>query len=241
MNSSKRYIMVVEDSEGFASVLCELLSQGVPSHKTLIARSVEEAQTLACEFEFDLFIVDINLPDGSGFDFLCDIRTVQPEAKALVITAAPLPEYRNHAKTLGALQFFEKPFDFDQFISSVRRIVHRADPEAKGASFQGTLRQLQLADVIQLKCFSGADSRLVFEGPHGESGEIHIERGQIVHAQVGTIEGVAAFEMMVGWGSGRFLEGEPEPDCPHTIDQEWQSLLMETARKLDESRSPTHS
>ena len=232
--------MILEDSEGFASVLCEVMNQGVASHKTLVARSVEVAQTLAYEFSFDLFIVDINLPDGSGFDFLCDIRTVHPDAKALIITAAPLPEYRKNAKKLGALHFFEKPFDFSQFTAAVHRIVRRQDQEPD-ASFQGTLRQLQLADVIQLKCFSGSSCRLLFEGPQGEMGEIHIARGQIVHAAVGGLHGVPAFESMLAWQGGRFLEGEPLENSPHTIDQEWQMLLMESARKLDEERTPAHS
>ncbi len=233
--------MMLEDSEGFAAVLCELLNQAIPSHKTLVARTVEEAQTLASEFPFDLFIIDINLPDGTGFDFLCDIRTVQPDARALITTAAPLPEYRVRAESLGVLRFFEKPLDFNKFVTVVRQLVRREPLEGETSSFQGTLRELQLADVIQLKCYSGSTTRLLFEGADGELGEIHLHRGQIAHAEVGDQQGVAAFEQMLGWRGGRFLEAAPLEKGPRSIDQDWQMLLMETARRLDELSSPAHS
>jgi len=233
--------MIVEDNEGFALVLCELLNQSIPEMKTLVARTIEEGQTLASEFVFQLFIIDINLPDGNGFDFLCDLRTVQPEAKALIMTAAPLPEYRNHAQSLGALHFFEKPFDFRQFTATLRNLLFPEESTGVVRSFQGTLRDLQMVDVVQIKCISRANSRLLLEGPNGEIGEIHVHRGNIVHATTGAVDGEDAFEQMLGWPGGRFLEGEPLPDPPRTIELDWQMLLMDTARKLDETRGASQN
>jgi len=241
MEKAKRYILVLEDNEGFAAVLSELLNQAIPSHKTLVARTIEEGQTLACQFGFDLFVLDVNLPDGSGLDFLCDIRTVQPDALAVIITAAPIPEYRSQAQALGAIQFYEKPFDFAQFTLQLRRVLPGLGTEGESGAFRGTLRHLQLADVIQLKCFSGGTTQLVIEGPTGDTGEICIQRGQIMHARVGERVGVEAFQEILGWQGGSFVEAEKLGMHHRTIEMEWQMLLMETARKLDEMGSRAQS
>src|SRR5436190_4670106 len=98
---SNKYIMIVEDNESLVVVLTAVLKDLVPDRKILPARTIEEAQTLACEYPADLFILDVNLPDGTGLDFLCDVKTTHPDARALVMTAAPLPEYRDQAAHLG--------------------------------------------------------------------------------------------------------------------------------------------
>ena len=108
--------------------------------------------------------------------------------------------------------------------------------EAEGERFQGTLSDLHIADIIQLKCISGATSMLEFTGPRGEKARVYFENGQVRHATTPTKEGLAAFNEIVDWKGGMISEVPVPHGTPHTIDIEWQMLLMDAVRTMDESR-----
>lgn len=233
---SNKYIMIVEDNESLVVVLTAVLKDLVPDRKILPARTIEEAQTLACEYPADLFILDVNLPDGTGLDFLCDVKTTHPDARALVMTAAPLPEYRDQAAHLGVVHFLEKPFDLNMFGEVIKSLLNPR-LNAQSERFQGTLRDLHITDIVQIKCMSGTTSVLEFNSPDGHKGIIHFQRGTIIHAAVEGEEGVPAFNRIVRWKGGSFSElvaiGQPK----QTIFAEWQSLLMDAVRVADEMDS----
>ena len=231
-----RYVLILDDNEPLVTMLVSLLQDDLPDFRILPARSIEEAQTLASEFEIDLFVLDINLPDGTGLDFLCDVRTIAPEAKALMMTAVPLPSYQRQAEHLGVVQFVKKPFDFNAFVDTVKQLLDPSD-SGRPSSFAGTLRDLHLTDIIQIKCMSGANAVVEFTSPDGEKGTIHFQNGQIVHARTSTLEGVNAFNSIVGWRGGSFTELTPVGSHPQTIFQDWQMILLEAVRLSDERQA----
>lgn len=231
---ANKYIMIVEDNESLVVVLSAVLKDLLPDHKLLPARTIEEAQTLACEYPADLFILDVNLPDGTGLDFLCDVKTTHPDARALVMTAAPLPEYREQAAHLGVVHFLEKPFDLNMFGDVVKSLLNPR-MNAQTDRFQGTLRDLHITDIVQIKCMSGTTSVLEFNSPEGHKGIIHFQRGQIIHASVEGQEGIPAFNRIVRWKGGSFSEMVAIGQARRTIECEWQSLLMDAVREADEA------
>lgn len=102
-----------------------------------------------------------------------------------------------------------------------------------GSGFAGTLRNIQITDIIQMCCLAGA-SLSIRVTQDNEHGTIYIEDGEVVHAKCGTSEGVEAFFEILGWPSGQFETMEsPAIDRP-TIKEACQFLLMEAARQADE-------
>ncbi len=233
VSNRTRYLLVLDDNEPLVAMLVSLLEEELPEHRVLPARSIEEAQVLASEFQIELFVLDINLPDGTGIDFLCDVRTIAPDARALMMTAVPLPSYQKQAENLGILHFVKKPFDFNAFVELVRSLVDTSGTSSSD-SFAGTLRDLHLTDIIQIKCMSGATSVVEFTSPDGHKGTIHFESGQIVHAHAPSCEGAEAFNTIIGWRGGSFSELTPVGSAPQTIFQDWQMLLLEAVRLADE-------
>jgi len=73
-----KYVLILDDNEPLAGMLVSLLHDELPEHRFLPARTVEEAQLLASEFTMDLFILDINLPDGTGLDVIKQITSRYP-------------------------------------------------------------------------------------------------------------------------------------------------------------------
>jgi hypothetical protein len=102
-------------------------------------------------------------------------------------------------------------------------------------AFQGSLAELHLPDIIQLVSVSGKTGifHLVDRTHHGE---IWLNDGRIVHAEVDDLAGEEAVYALAIWRSGefRFEPGAPSPRT--SIQKSNTNLLMEAARRLDEWR-----
>ena len=101
------------------------------------------------------------------------------------------------------------------------------------SGFAGTLRNIQLTDIIQMCCLAGA-SLCVRVRQDDEHGTIYIQEGEVVHAQCGGSTGVEAFFTILGWQSGQFETMDAAAIDSPTIKEACQFLLMEAARQADE-------
>ena len=77
---------------------------------------------------------------------------------------------------------------------------------------------------------------LEFTRPRGEKARVYFENGQVRHATAPGKEGRAAFNEIVDWKGGLISEVPVPENPPRTIDLDWQVLLMEAVRKIDETR-----
>ena len=74
---------------------------------------------------FDLVILDLMLPDMSGYAVLERIRQVDTQIPVLILSARTLSEDRTRGFDLGADQYMMKPFELDELLSRVRNLVSR--------------------------------------------------------------------------------------------------------------------
>ncbi|PYJ07293.1 MAG: hypothetical protein DMF06_16115, partial [Verrucomicrobia bacterium] len=228
-------ILVLEPEEELATRMLVALREAAPAAQVDMARNLEEAQFLVLNDRPDLFVLDMDAAPDLGQDFLYDLRTSHPNARAIVLTDVHLAAHRERAAGLGAIHFLEKPFPHDDFVVLVQALLSPSGaPE--GEKFQGTLSDLHLADIIQLKCMSGSSAALQFTGPQGEKARVYFENGQVRHATAPGKEGVAAFNEIVNWKGGQISEVAGAPQSPRTIDLDWQMLLMDAVREIDETR-----
>lgn len=228
-------ILVLEPEENLASKILAALREAAPAAQVDLARNLVEAQRLVMNDRPDLFVLDVDAVPDLGQDFLYDLRTSHPNARAIVLTGVHLAAYLEQAAGLGAIHFLEKPFPHADFVDLVQALL---SPSGKpdSARFQGTLSDLHLADIIQLKCMSGSSAALQFTGPQGEKARVYFESGQVRHATAPGKEGVAAFNEIVNWKGGLISEVSGAAQSPRTIDLDWQILLMEAVRQIDEAR-----
>jgi hypothetical protein len=102
-------------------------------------------------------------------------------------------------------------------------------------AFQGSLAELHLPDIIQLVSVSGKTG--IFHLTEGEQGgEIYLKDGQIVHAELGELDGEEAVYALAIWRKGEFRFDASVTPPRQTIEKSNTSLLMEAARRLDEWR-----
>ncbi|HYJ03638.1 MAG TPA: response regulator, partial [Chthoniobacterales bacterium] len=233
-------ILVLEPDLDLAEKIRAALNEAAPSAQVDVAPTLESAQGLILSAKPDIFVLDVDAVPDLGQEFLYDLRTSHPNARAIVLTGTHFAAHREQAAGLGAIHFLEKPFPHGDFVDLVQALL---SPSSKpdGEKFQGTLSDLHLADIIQLKCMSGSSAALQFTGPQGEKARVYFESGQVRHATAPGKEGVAAFNEIVNWKGGQISEVSGAGEVPRTIDLDWQILLMEAVRKIDETRGTESS
>ncbi len=100
-------------------------------------------------------------------------------------------------------------------------------------SFQGSIQELPVPDIIQLVSVSGKTG--MFTLVRGvERGYIYLKNGQMVHARLGEVTGEEAIYALAIWSSGDFQFAPGEEPESVSIEKSNTSLLMEAARRLDE-------
>jgi DNA-binding response OmpR family regulator len=229
------HALILEPDEQLAREIVAALNEASPGASAQIATNLAEAQRLALEHRPALFVLDLDATRNLDQEFLYDLRTSHPNARAVVLTAVHLAEQREKVAGLGAIHFLEKPFPRADFVELAGALL--SPDKSESERFQGTLSDLHIADIIQLKCMSGATSALEFTGPQGEKARVYFEHGQVVHSTSPGKEGLAAFNEIVDWKGGMISEVPTQAETPRTIDLDWQVLLMEAVRKLDETRN----
>ena len=236
MTESSR-ILVLEPDEKLASEVTTALQKASPDATVDLARNLEEAQRMAMGTKPDLFVLDVDATYDLGQEFLYDLRTSHPTARAIILTAIHLAAARERAAGLGvgAIHFLEKPFPHDDFVDLVQALL-KPSTAAESLKFQGTLSDLHIADIIQLKCMSGATAAIEFTGPRGEKARVYFENGQVRHATAPGMEGMAAFNEIMTWKGGQISEVASDTKA-RTIDLDWQVLLMEGIRSVDEAHA----
>ena len=87
------------------------------------AASAPEVRALVRDQRFDVIVLDINMPGGSGMDLLAELRRDHPEARVLVLTVYPEDQYAVRAIKAGAAGFLTKESAPEKLIEAVRKIA----------------------------------------------------------------------------------------------------------------------
>jgi hypothetical protein len=100
-------------------------------------------------------------------------------------------------------------------------------------SFQGSLNELPLADIVQLVAVSGKTGMFSMTRA-SEKGYVYLQNGQITHAKVGDLEGDDAIYALALWNQGTFQFSPGVESDGHSITRSNTNLLLEAARRSDE-------
>ena len=234
MSGNELTILLLEDNSIEATLIAQMVREAQPQAKVLVARTVVEAQLLLEEFEPSFFIIDIHLPDGNGVDFLCDVQMTMPDSKSILITADPVPEYKEKARTLGVLTCLEKPITPAALAEAIDSQLGHRDTGIE-MQFRGALSKLTPMDIIQLKCLSHSNTCLKFSVEPGTDGVIYTRDGEIIHAESGDKTGLDALATIVSWKHGRISETDDVFTGEPTLAGDWQMLMLNAVQQADEA------
>lgn len=116
-------ILVAEDDVSLA----KFLRKGLETENYAVdcAADGEEAQLLAERHDFDLLLLDVNLPLRNGFEVLAQVRRRKPTLPVLLLTAQGRIEDRVRGLDLGADDYIVKPFSFSELCARIRALLRR--------------------------------------------------------------------------------------------------------------------
>jgi DNA-binding NtrC family response regulator len=114
-SSDARRILLVEDDDDLRDNLVEVLDN-LDGASVIAAATVEEARKRLSSGRFDIAIVDVRLPDGSGFVLRDELRALPPAQRPRVVL---MTAYADELQ--GEPSFLEKPFPPSALIAVVRR------------------------------------------------------------------------------------------------------------------------
>ncbi len=101
---------------------------------------------------------------------------------------------------------------------------------------KGNLADMSVADLIQHYCRDQKSACLIVEKSPGSKAELWFDSGGVVHARWGNLAGEEAVYQVLGWEKGVFSLDAEAVAPERTITRNHLSLLLEGARRLDESR-----
>ena len=118
-----RRILVLEDDLALCAGLCfELDAAGYAS---IPAYSCAKARYLLGQEPFDLALLDVNLPDGSGFDLCREIKEIRPQLPVIFLTANDLEDDVLKGFEMGAEDYVTKPFNMQILLRRLEVILRR--------------------------------------------------------------------------------------------------------------------
>ena len=115
-------ILIIEDSYTSFLLIAETLK--FEGYETQLANDVKEALTLIDKKIPGLIILDLNMPEITGYDFLRMRNQLKIEkVPIIVVSALDSPESINQAKSLGASDFIPKPVKLNLVVEKVKALI----------------------------------------------------------------------------------------------------------------------
>ena len=142
----KAQLLVVDDERLIRTSLERALA-GL-GHDAEAADSVAAATAALQRKRFDLAVIDLKLPDGSGLELVRRIATESPETKVVVITAHGTVDAAVDAMKLGAFDFVNKPFELEKLLATAQNALRAGSLERRVAYHDGRDRSRFDADMI---------------------------------------------------------------------------------------------
>lgn len=141
-------ILVVEDEER----LLESIREGLVHSGYVVDTALdgEEGSFMAFANDYDLIILDINLPKKDGFQILKEVRENNREVNIIMLTALSDVDDRVRGFDLGANDYVLKPFHFEELKARIRSLLRRKTTikdaliESNGISFDTTKRTFMI-------------------------------------------------------------------------------------------------
>lgn len=162
-------ILLIEDDRSIAP--CIELMLNAESFNVCITELGEEGVGLGKLSDHDIILLDLNLPDISGFQVLRTLRNCNVTTPVLILSALASVENKVAALGFGADDFLPKPFHKDELVARIRAIVRRSqghaqslvkigdlciDLDAKTVTIDGipvhlTVKEYQMVELMSLR------------------------------------------------------------------------------------------
>ncbi|MGE5048451.1 MAG: response regulator [Deltaproteobacteria bacterium] len=182
-----------------------------------------------------LVVCDTALPGRDGLSLCKALRAQRPDLPFVLVSADRAPAARARGMEAGADDYLPKPVLLKELVQRVQLLLERRRLSQPGApaALTGGVRDLGLLDLFQSLDNWKRSAIVVCEGP-GQTARVWVRDGQVIDAELGTLEGEAAFWRLMTWESGEFRVEFAPFSREARIEGGTQGVLMEAMRRVDE-------
>jgi DNA-binding response OmpR family regulator len=238
-------VLILEGDRLNDNLLIESIRAEIPDADIIHTAGVLGAMALSGLYDFNLLIIEVPLaPDAEG-ELLLAFAEHNPSAR-VIIAGARADRTATQPGEDTAVYVMHAPINPLELIEVVRACRERAlgpivpmpkSHEEEEGHFVVVLSRHSPMEVVQFKCLAGATTALDFIRRTGAGGRVWFERGEIVHAETGTLSGMDALIDMMNWPGGSIVEISVPSPSERTISMPWAMLLMQVAHAADELKA----
>jgi len=234
-------ILMVDPQQDDLNVLRLRLSN--EGYQISTAANLGEAVHHLEENTVSIILSEMEFEDGSGIDLIQTLRQFPQHAQTPVIFLTTVDDSSRISQALetGAEDVWTKPFYPDVVCMKIKRIFDRQREaaeaaEAAGGGIHGNLSDLGLVDSIQVLSGSGRSAKIELKEA-GKVGYVYIDRGRLIHAQLGKLEGSDALYELARWRQGEFWIAPMTSKPVVTIQASTDAILLEACSLMDEEEA----
>jgi two-component system, cell cycle response regulator CtrA len=130
-------VLLIEDNSHMArSIELMLRGEGLYVYTTDLG---EEGLDLGKMYDYDIVVLDLQLPDMSGFEVLKALRVAKMRAPILILSGSAVVEDKVKALCLGADDYMTKPFNKDELVARIQALVRRSKGHSESIVSTGRL------------------------------------------------------------------------------------------------------
>jgi two-component system cell cycle response regulator CtrA len=179
------HVLLIEDNKAVAEMI-KLLLAG-KGFNIAVADCGEDGIDLAKRYNYDIIILDLQLPDISGLQVLRTLRSAAIATPVMVLSGNMVVDAKVKALGIGADDYLTKPFHKDELIARIHAIVRRSQGhsqtviatgklsvnldsrtvEAKGVRVPVTAREYQILELLSLRKGATLSKELLMDHLYG--------------------------------------------------------------------------
>ena len=118
-------ILIVDDEKTIRESVSLVLSE--EGYNTEMASNGDQAFEMLNENDFDVLITDLKMPGMDGMELVRNTLKICPQTSVIIITAHASVESAIEALRMGAFDYILKPFDFDDLLLKVQRLINHKE------------------------------------------------------------------------------------------------------------------
>lgn len=116
-------VLIIEDNPRLAKSIGQALSE--QGHSFEVVHNGFDAEDMAASDSYDLYILDVMLPDRSGVEVCKNLRHMGIAKPVLMLTALSSTDNKVEGLDAGADDYLTKPFEYDELVARVRALLRR--------------------------------------------------------------------------------------------------------------------
>ncbi len=218
-------ILFVDMDTATLNAFSELLKAHPDKFEILTVGNAREVPNVVSGMKISMILIDLKMPDIDDLEFLGYMSKNYPKIPMIVMTAFGAPDIEEKIRSFGTCRYYEKPVDIDQLME---KILEELD-----TAVGGQIHGIGLSSFLQMSEMEKTTCKLKIRY-EGETGFLYLHKGQLVDAQLGAREGMAAAMEIISWENTVIEIEKSGEKRKKSITMPLMNILMEGLRIKDE-------